>query len=155
MKSMIRLAGILILASIAAAPARAADGGDAMRTRVKSALNEMVQEVKAAPTPQEKREVLENFLGKVERRSEWAQALPFVDDGNRAALAKLHDKFSAHRAELAGSGNGAPVADADLDAFASYVQNDLEQAEASWGNGGIYLSTGAVIIILLIIILVT
>ncbi|HEX2613289.1 MAG TPA: hypothetical protein VHO02_06835 [Fibrobacteria bacterium] len=158
MKPMIRLAGILILAAIAVAPASAApqmQGGDVMQSRVKAALNEMVQDVKAAPAPAEKRRILEKFLGKIETRSKWAQSLPFVDDENREMLAQLHDRFATHRAELMGTSGGAPVTDAALDAYASFLQQDMEQAEASWGNGGIYLSTGAVIIVLLIIILVT
>jgi hypothetical protein len=158
MKTMIHLAGTLILAGMLAAPASAApqmQGGDVMQARVKSALNEMVQDVKAAPAPAEKREILEKFLGKVESRSQWAQSLPLVGEENREVLAKLHDRFAGYHAELNGSSGAAPVADANLDAFASFLQQDLEQAAASWGNGGIYLSTGAVIIILLILILIT
>ncbi len=154
MKTMTRFATFLILAALAASPAMA-DEQDALRARVKTALNEMVQEVKAAETPAEKRAILDEFLGKVEGRAEWAGKLPFVGEENRIMLAKLHEKFSAHRAELNGAGDSAPVGDADLDAFASFVQHDLEQAEVAWGSGGIYLSFGAIIIILLILILIT
>ena len=156
MKPFTRFASILLLAGFAAVPASATEDRDVLQARVKSALNEMVQDVKAAEAPAEKREVLDEFLGKVEKRAEWAQSLPFVGEENRAVLAKLHDRFAGHRAELAGANGGAPVADADLDAFASFVQNDLEQAdEVAWGNGGVYLSVGAIIIILLILVLVT
>ncbi len=153
MNTMTRIASILILAAFAASPALA-DDRDLLRSRMKSALNETVQDVKAAETPAEKRLLLDRFLGKIERRAAWAQGLPGVGEGNRTLLAALHERFSAHRVELNGA-NGSPVADADLDAFASFVQNDLEQAEVEWGSGGVYLSAGAIIIILLILILIT
>ena len=154
MKTLTKYAGILFFTAAMALPAQAAENHGMLQARVKVALNEMVQDVKAAESPAEKREVLNRFVGKIEKRAELAAKIPFLSEENHAALNMLQGKFGGYRAELQGlAGNG--VADKDLDAFASFVQQDLEQAEASWGNGGIYLSTGAVIIILLIIILIT
>ena len=154
MKTLSKFAGIFFFAAAMALPAQAAENHGMLQARVKVALNEMVQDVKAAESPAEKREVLNRFVGKLEHRAELAAKIPFLSQENHAALSMLQDKFGGYKNQLqAASGNG--VADKDLDAFASFMQQDLEQAEASWGNGGIYLSTGAVIIILLIIILIT
>jgi hypothetical protein len=151
MKALSKFAGVLVvMTAVAALPTHAADQG-MLQARVKVALNEMVQDVKSAETPDDKRVVLDRFLGKIERRAELAAKIPFLPAENRAALAVLEDKFGGYEATLK-----AGVEDKDLDSFASFVQQDLEQAaDAAWGNGGIYLSAGAIIIILLIIILVT
>jgi hypothetical protein len=155
MKTLSKYAGILFFTAAMALPAHAGETNTGMlQARVKVALNGMVQDVKAAGTPAEKREVLNHFIGKIEHRAEIAGKIPFLSADNRAALNMLHGKFGTYKAELQGA-SGSGVADKDLDAYSSFVQQDLEQAEASWGNGGIYLSTGAVIIILLILILIT
>ena len=160
MKNFTSYAGILFFTIAMALPAHADQAGQSegmLQARVKVALNGMVQDVKAAETPAAKREVLNHFIGKIEHRAEIAGKIPFLSAENHQALAMLQNKFGTYKAELQGTPgtSGTAVADKDLDAYASFVQQDLEQAEASWGNGGIYLSTGAVIIILLILILIT
>jgi hypothetical protein len=123
--------------------------------RVKQSLNTMVQEVHAAEAPAEKRALLERFLDKAERGATLAGKLPFLSDENHAALNMLQGKFDRYSAELGGvSGTGSTqntlsgIPGGDLDAFASFMQQDLEQAD-----NGLYLSTGAIIIVLLIILI--
>ena len=157
MKTLSKLAGILFFAAAMALPAQAAPADQGMlQARIKVALNDMVQEVKTAETPEAKRAVMNRFLGKIEHRAELAGKIPFLPEENRAALNLLQNKFSDYEATLNGRPGVGAVADKDLDSFAGFMQQNLEQAaEADWGNGGIYLSFGAVIIILLIIILIT
>ena len=81
--------------------------------------------------------------------------MPFIEKEQRAALDMLQDKFAGYQAELKGLQGHDRVADRDLDAFAGFVQQDLEQAEVAWDSGGIYLSVGAIIVILLVLLLVT
>lgn len=144
----------LLLVLLAAGGASAGDDTDVLNARIKASLNTMVQDVHAAPTPVEKRAVLDQFLARAERATGLAEKLPFLSEENRAALHVLQGKFDRYSLEFhgapgSGSGNaGAGVPNGSLDAFASYMQNDLEQA-----NGGIYLSTGAIIIVLLIILI--
>ncbi len=134
-------------------PVHASDHG-LLQERVKVSLNEMVAEVRSAETPHAKRAVMEGFLNRFESRSRIAEKLP-LNDEQRAGLTALQTRFADYAAELNGAGNVPGVADGELDAFAGFMQQDLEQAAASWGSGGIYLSTGAVIIILLILLLIT
>jgi len=155
MKSAFKLAGILAFMTAAIVPAQADENRDMLQGRMKTALNEMVQDVREAKTPEAKRETMDKFLGKVEQRARVAESLPFIGKENRSALSFLQEKFAGYHAELRGEAGASQISDSDLDAFAGFVQQDLEQAEASWGNGGIYLSTGAVIIILLILLLIT
>jgi hypothetical protein len=155
MKTFSKYAGILFFAAAAALPAHAAQDHGLLQARVKVALNEMVQDVKSAETPAAKREVLGRFVAKIEHRAELAGKIPFLPAEHRAALNVLQGKFGTYNAALQGQPGQGGVPDKDLDSFASFMQQDLEQAEAAWGDGGIYLSFGAVIIILLIIILIT
>jgi hypothetical protein len=144
-----------VLFTVLAAPqsARASDHG-LLQERVKVSLNEMVTEVRTSESPAAKRAVMERFLDRFESRSRIAEKLP-LNDEQRAGLTALQTRFAGYAGELKGTENASGVADKDLDAFASFMQQDLEQAAASWGSGGIYLSTGAVIIILLILLLIT
>jgi hypothetical protein len=145
----------LALALATAGPAEASANPRMLQERVKVALNEMVQEVKASETPADKRAVIDRFLAKAERGSRVAERLPMGRD-TRVALKGLQSRFAGYSAELKGTGDRTGVADGDLDAFAGFMQQDLEQAaDAVWGGGGIYLSVGAIIIILLILLLVT
>jgi hypothetical protein len=156
MKTLSKYAGILFFMAAVALPAQAGQDHGMLQARVKVALNEMVQDVKAAGTPAAKREVMEHFLGKIQHRAGLAGKIPFLPAENRSALNLLQGKFVGYEATLKGTPGMGGVEDKDLDSFASFVQQDLEQAaEASWGNGGIYLSAGAIIIILLILILIT
>jgi hypothetical protein len=151
--STVMFASALALAT--AVPAEASANPRMLQERVKVALNEMVQEVRASETPADKRAVMERFLAKAERGSRVAERLPMGRD-TRAALEGLQSRFAGYSAELTGTEERAGVADGDLDAFAGFMQQDLEQAaDAVWGGGGIYLSVGAIIIILLILLLVT
>jgi hypothetical protein len=143
---------ILLLTFFAAIGAQAGSGSDLVNQRVKASLNSMVQDVHAAESPAEKRAVLDRFLTKAERGARLAQVLPILSDENQRALNVLQGIFEGYAAELHGvPGQGASqagVANGELNAFASYMQQNLEQA-----NNGIYLSTGAIIIVLLIILI--
>jgi hypothetical protein len=152
MKNSTLLSAVTIAFAFALASAglaQASPNSGQLQERVKVALNGMVQEVKAAETPAAKREVMERFLNKVDRSSRMAERLPLGEE-NRAALNMLKGRFAGYSAELAGTDGQVGVPDGDLDAFAGFMQQDLEQAAVS---GGVYLSTGAIIIVLLILIL--
>jgi hypothetical protein len=155
MKTLSKRLGMLLFLAAAVLPAQAADDKEVLQSRVKAALNEMVQEVKSQESAEAKRETLERFIGKVERRAGWLETMPFIEKEQRAALSMLQGKFAGYQAELKGLQGRDRVADRDLDAFASFVQQDLEQAEVTWDDGGVYLSVGAIIIILLVLLLVT
>lgn len=144
----------LALTTATAGPAHASTDHGLLQARMKVALNEMVTEVKTAESPAAKRAVLDRFLSKIENRSRLAEKLPLGEE-HRTVLTALQNRFAGYAQELNGTENAPGVADGDLDAFAGFMQQDLEQADSSWGSGGIYLSTGAVIIILLILILIT
>jgi V8-like Glu-specific endopeptidase len=150
MNALSRFAVLLAFAAAAALPAQASESEGAQQ-RLKAALNDMVQEVRQAETAPAKRAMIERFIVGMERNAQATELLPFLGEEKRAALNALREKFNGYQAELQGLDGRERVADADLNGFAGFMQQDLEQAATS---GGIYLSTGAVIIILLILILI-
>ena len=156
MKTLSKFAGILFFMAAIALPAHASEDHGMLQARFKAALNGMVQDVKTAETPAAKRQVMDRFFAKVHQRAELTAKMPFLSAEKRSALALLQGKFGGYEATLKGQPGLGGVADKDLDSFASFVQQDVEQAaDAAWGNGGIYLSAGAIIIILLILLLIT
>jgi hypothetical protein len=118
------------------------------QARLKSALNTMVRDVRAAESPAAKRAVLDGFLSSADRAATLLQLTPFLPAAQREAAVSVQARFNGYANDLHGNGGRPTVQDADLNAFASYMQQDIEQAD-----GGVYLSTGAVIIVLLIILI--
>jgi hypothetical protein len=133
---------------LATAPVRA-DAGSVVEARFHAAVNGVVQEVRDAKTPVEKREILRRLAARVEEGLEQAQSVGSLNDADRRSLAALQKKFVAFHAELDGEGGFARVSDAELDAFAAYIQQDLEQAAA---GGGVYISGGALLILIILLI---
>jgi hypothetical protein len=149
-----KVAGILLITLAFALSSHAGENAKRTQDPVKTALNEMVRDVHTATTPVEKREILTRFIGRATFAAGALEMVPFLSQEKQVALDELQAKFDAYGSELKGPAAGSEgygVADKDLNAFASFMQQDLEQAD----NGGIYLSTGAIIIILLILILIT
>ncbi|MDB5050220.1 MAG: hypothetical protein JWO30_3291 [Fibrobacteres bacterium] len=134
----------------ATAPLKASPGSAMLEERYKAALNDMVQEVRNTPDPAAKRQILEHFITHMSQGLEKAEAMQSISEQDRASLHSVLGKFYAYDSELKGMPGFAPVADANLDGFAGYIQQGMEQAPV---GGGIYLSGGAIIIILLILLL--
>ena len=145
---------ILIILGILATSltAIASPGAAMLEEHYKAALNRMTQEVRQAPDPEAKREILNRFIDKMEAGLQKAEGFESLEEQDKASLRAVAGKFYAYDAELNGTGGIAPVANADLDAFAGYIQQGMEQAPI---GDGVYISGGAllVIIVLLIILL--
>lgn len=150
MKKQSLIFGLAILA--ASIPLLASPGSVLVEERYKAALNRIVQEVRATPDPDAKREILGSYLGKMQSGLRQAGDMESITGPDRRTLVSMGEKVSAYQAELEGHSGYAAVADADLDAFAGYMQQAMEQAPI---GGGVYLSGGAIIIILLILLLIT
>lgn len=143
---------LMVAAACLSAPrlAQAGPAGDVLEERYHAALNEVAQEVKQAPDAAEKRRILSGFFQHMEEGLQKAETLSSLPEGDKQALHTVLGKYFAYQAELEGNGGYARVEDRDLDEFASYVRQDMEQAPV---GGGIYISAGALIVILLILLL--
>ena len=139
---------VLVLAAIAA-PLFADSTQNKWENRIKEYFNDLLLKVEETKDPAEKRallnESLERFLTAMDR----IQRLPFLNQEQREALARFDAEVQEKHDELNGAAGFARVANADLDDFAGYMVQDLEQAMRSY----VVLSTAAIIIIIVLLII--
>jgi len=150
-----------LLLLLAVVPARAADPAVSTESRFQASINDMVQNVQAAQDPAAKREIIGNFLNRIDRGMGIARFA--VSKNDRPALDAMRANIQSQYAELNGLKGSPKVADADLNHFAVYIQQDMEQAGINgyWGRGGGYyggrggffIYGGGFIILILILIL--
>ena len=139
-------ASMLMMVFVVVVTQRAAAGSGVLEERFKVSLNTAIQNVRETEDPIAKRKMLGDFLIRMDQGLGVAKAAVSEKDGR--ALDVLQLKLRTDYAELSGHGT-VKVPDADLNRFANYVQQDVEQAA-----GGIYISVGGLIIILLLLIII-
>jgi len=139
---------VLLLVAIAA-PLFADNAQTKWENRLKEYFNDLLLKVEETKDPAEKRallnESLERFLTAMDR----VQRLPFLNQEQREALARFEAEVQEKHDELNGVAGFAMVANADLDDFAGFMVQDLEQAMRSY----VVLSTAAIIIIIVLLII--
>jgi hypothetical protein len=137
---------------LATAPLRAAEAGSALlQERFKTALNDLALKVRAAGKPEQKREIMLRFADGMQQGLRNAEEYAAVTAEDKASLEAVQAKFHAYSLELNGREGFDRVADSDLDEYAGYMRQQMEQAPI---GGGIYISAGALIIILLLLVLI-
>ncbi len=139
---------VLVLIAVAA-PLFAESATTRWENRLKEYFNDLLLKVEQTKDPAEKRallnESLERFLTAMDR----IQGLPLLNQEQREATARFTATVQEKRDELNGAAGFAMVANADLNDFAAYMVQDLEQAAQTY----VVLSGVTIIIILLILIL--
>jgi len=137
--------GLFVLAAgLVAAPARA---DVPPQERLKRHVRDVVQTVKAAPTPVRKRAILDEKLRGMIEALDRAEALTSLPQ-DRAGIDALRGRLQAKLDELHGRNGYEAVPANQLDAFADYVQQDFEQADSIT----ISLTTALLILILVILL---
>lgn len=112
---------------------------------LKSYFNKIAQEVKAAETPDEKREILDKMFHKLLEASEYAEQWPLFSGEERASINVFKKKAEEKHDELNGYNGFAKVDDASLDRFADYTVQELEQAAE-------YITISVLTLVLIIIL---
>ena len=138
-------ASILVVSATSVAEARSPSA--AFEARLKESYNTMVQDVREAKTPTAKQEIIDGFLARHEQGLGLLEKMLPASNESRIAATSMRARIHAYRVELAGMDMQGSSASTNLNAFASYLQQTVEQAD------GIYLSVGAIIIILLVLII--
>jgi hypothetical protein len=138
----------LLLGLLLVPQAEAQSTSSALEKHLKASYNEMVQDVRRTESPVEKREIIAGFLTRLDRGLGLVEKLVPESESAHIKATRLRTTMKAHLDELNGMDMQGPTAGNTLNSFASYLQQDVEQAD------GIYLSVGALIIILLILIIV-
>jgi len=111
----------------------------------KAYLNNTIQTVKQTPDPDAKRKILENYLARMDQGIGMARQILSEKDGR--ALVPFQSKMRADLAALTGNGS-QQIPNTELNHFADYVQQDVEQADEV-----VYIGGGGFLILLLILIL--
>jgi len=111
-------------------------------------LNEAALKVKATTDPTEKREILNELFEKMSKALDKAQSSLLVSKDDQAGIELLKATLQEKQDELSGLNGYERVSDSQLDAFADYVVQDMEQADRS-----ITISVVTALLIIIIIIL--
>lgn len=134
---------LMVLAMVAVFAVRS--NASSVDERFKAVINTEIQKVMETQDPVLKRKMLGDFLTRMDQGIGMAKVS--VSEKDAQALNALQMKMRADYAQLEGNGV-AKVSDSELNHFAGYVQQDVEQAE-----GGVYISVAGIIIILLLILI--
>jgi flagellar biosynthesis regulator FlbT len=136
---------ILALALIGfATPAQAQTSTDA-ESMFKKHINEMVESVEKAETSDDKRVILNDSFDDLISAIEKVESMKAVPESDKEGLAAFKADIQDKKDELNGINGFTPVASNNLNNFANFVQQDLEQADQ--------ITIGVTTLLLIIIIL--
>lgn len=138
---------LLLLFTITSVPVHAQkpDAHD----RLKKQINEMVENVHKSETAVEKRNVLNHSFDNLITTFEKVEAMEQVPQSDKEALANFKNSIQEKKDELNGTNGYEKVPNTQLDKFADYVQQDIEQADRAIT---ISLTTALLIIIILLLL---
>ena len=134
---------MMICAVVLVATAGTAKSQDVISKRV----NDAVVQAKATDDPVEKRAILSRGLGDMVQVLGKVRGAPLLSERDAANIDDLQSSLTEKCDELAGRNGFDPVPDAQLNAFADYIVQDMEQAQT------ITISVVTLLLIIIIIIL--
>ncbi len=117
--------------------------------QLKKHVQELVQEVKQAPSAAEKRSILDSKLRDMITALDRAESMGGVSSADKQGIDVLRTRLQEKLDELNGQNGFEPVPNGELNSFADYVQQDFEQADRTVTIG---VTTGLLILILLILL---
>ena len=124
--------------------------GTAMsQDKIHNFLNDTSLKVKATASPEQKRELLSTSLGEMTRAIDTVKGAPLTTDQDRANLDRLRVTLQEKSDELVGANGFDRVPDDQLNAFSTYIVQDMEQADQT-----ITISLVVALLIVIIIILI-
>ena len=125
-------------------PLSAQSAGDA-ETMFKKHINKMVESVEKAESPENKREILNDSFNDLIGAIEKVETMSAVPETEKQGLATFKADIQDKQSELNGENGFAAVPNNNLNNFANFVQQDLEQADT--------VAIGVTTLLLIIIIL--
>jgi septal ring factor EnvC (AmiA/AmiB activator) len=125
----LRALGLALLVAGLLAPAGTARADVNPHDRLKSHVRDVVQEVKEAPTAEKKREILNEELRGMVKALDRVETMANLSEKDAEGVDELRSRVQAKIDELNGQNGFERVPDSQLDSFADYVQQDLEQAD--------------------------
>ena len=135
----------LIVVLIVMAFAGIAQGQD----KLQDYFSDVACKVKAAADPSQKREILDGSFERMSKALDVVQTSPLISKDDKAGIDRLKTILKDKQEELAGINGFDRVPDAQLNAFADYVVQDMEQADQI-----VSISLVTLLLIIIIVILV-
>lgn len=120
-----------------------AGANDAM----KKYFNDTASKVKATPDPAQKREIIDKSLQTMATALDKVESSGLISQNDRTSMNRFKTALKDKQDELKGMNGHERVSDGQLNAFADYVVQDMNQA-------ALMLPIGVVSVLLIIIILI-
>jgi len=140
-KTAIRLAVMIFVMSLAGI----AQGQD----KLQNYFSDAAGKVKVTTDPTQKREILNKSFEKMSKALNTVQGSPLISKDDKAGIAHFKVVLKEKQDELAGLNGYDRVSDAQLNDFADYVVQDMEQATET-----VTISLVALLLIIIIAILI-
>lgn len=121
---------------------------DKASEKFKKIVNRMVQKVEKAESPEQKRAIMNRSFERFMTAFSRVEQMDGVSDSDKEGIAGLRKIVEEKSRELNGEEGFNPVPDQQLDNFANYVQQDLEQADTV-----ITISLTTLLLIIIILLL--
>jgi hypothetical protein len=122
-----------------------------LEDRFKERVNEVVLQVKEMESPVSKRGALNLLLTRLIGALERVESMPLLSDRDRTQVAGLRGRFQDTYDELNGLNGFERVPDGELDGFADYILQDLEQARANTVTMSVWILVAVACVVVLII----
>jgi hypothetical protein len=124
-------------------------GNAGEKNTIQKYFNNTASKVKATDDPVQKREILNKSLQTMAKALDKVESLGLISQDDRGGIDNFRAALQEKQDELLGSNGYEAVPDTQLNAFADYIVQDMEQAEKQ-----ITISLVAALLIVIIIILV-
>jgi hypothetical protein len=118
------------------------------REQLQKYFNDAALKVKATENPVEKRKILDDAFRTISTALDVVAVMPFIPNDDVAGMKLFKAALQEKQYELAGTHGYTRVADVQLNAFSSYVVQDMEQADQV-----ITISLVTLVIIVLVILI--
>jgi hypothetical protein len=129
--------------SVLALPAFAGGKGE-----IQKYFSDAATRAKATADPVEKRQILDESFNTMFTALDIAQTLPFISKNDSLGIVRFRATLREKQDELAGRNGYVRVSDQQLNAFSSYVVQDIEQADEV-----ITISLLTLVLIILLVVL--
>lgn len=116
--------------------------------KFKKHINKIVNKVENADNPKKKRAILNDSFDDLITTFNRIEGIEKISNRDRQAITGLKETVTQRKNELNGKNGFARINDRQLDQFANYVQQDLEQADKT-----ITLSLTVALLIVIILLL--
>lgn len=136
---------LLFTATFLTLQAQSTDAHD----KLKAEINKMVENVEDAETAVEKREILNTSFDNLIAAFDRVQSMERVPESDKEALAGFKNTIQEKKNELNGNDGYEKVPDSELNDFAQFAQQDIEQADRI-----ITISVTTALLIILILLLI-